>query len=432
MTDGFLWGGINIRKLCRYILGHFWMVIAITIITHLGLDYVDKKTYTPSFTSTAIAAVYPTSSSYRYHTLETIWDVSSKTEDISAMINSDLFQSGFLNQNPSLQDCAIGSSYIENTDLVVLYATSGNPENAFRGIWAALDYYSQFSGKMAGAPEIKVIHGPVAPYPEDGGSRIHNYRLRLSILSGLMMAGLLVLMYISRKTYKTEHSIKKRYDGIRFFSLPFIETGQEHKKGILSKSKRQDPITRLALEIRQVLHKFNKKTLLITFCTEKAEGSAILSALAGELAKQDEKVILIGTESLQFGGTPAIDSSDDKEKNTLSDILQRKCTAKDAMLYSDKLKSYYIQSSSDRFDKSISHSIDDVRRVLSDCLEHADIVLVNGAAWYPFHDSKVWQEAVDATVAVCRQDDDFYAVDKLFNNLQKADTYFAGCVLFGF
>ena len=433
MTDGFHWGGINIRQFSRYFLGNLWMVIAIMIITYLGLGFVDKQTYSPSYTSTAVAAVYPKSSSYRYHTIETVWDLASKTEDISSVLNSDLFESAFHNQDPSLQDCAINSRQIENTDLLVLYATSGSPEIAFKGIRSAVECYSRFSGEMTGVSEIKIILGPEAPYPVTGSSKIQNYRPLLCILSGLMMAGLLLFIYISRKTYKTEHRIKKHYKDIRFFSLPFIESGSEHRKGILSKKKSQEPTKILALEIKQVMHKCDKHTLLVTFPDDKAGGTAILSALAGEIAKQDEKVILVGMESLQDKAAPGIDSAGDMKKNSLREILQQKCTVKDAMLYSEELSVSYIQCSPGSFDEYISYSVDDVRRVLFNCQEQADIVLINGSAWYPFHDAQIWRKAVDATIALCRQDGaDFYTVDKMLRELKEGDAYFAGCVLFGF
>ena len=137
MTDGFLWGGINIRKFRRFFIGNIWMVIAIMIIAYWGLDLVDKHTFTPRYTSAAVVSVYPTSSSYRYHTIETISNLSSKTEDISSVFNSDLFQSGFHNQNSSLQDCTIESVHINYTDLLVLHATSASRETAFKGILAA-------------------------------------------------------------------------------------------------------------------------------------------------------------------------------------------------------------------------------------------------------------------------------------------------------
>ena len=84
-------------------------------------------------------------------------------------------------------------------------------------------------------------------------------------------------------------------------------------------------------------------------------------------------------------------------------------------------------------DEDISYSIDDVKRVLLQCQEQADVVLINGAALYPSHDVQIWHEAADASIALCRQDDaGFFEVDTMLRDLQKGDTYFAGCVLFGF
>ena len=433
MTDDFLWGGINIRKFCRYFIGNIWMVIAVMIIAYLGLSFVDKHTYTPRYTSSAVVAVYPTSSSYRYHTIETISNLSSKTEDSSSVFNSDLFQSGFHNQNPSLQNCTIESLHIAYTDLLVLHATSYSRENAFKGIRAALDYYSQFSGTMTGAPEIKVVLGPEDPYRESGGSKIQNNLLPLCFLSGLMMAGLLLFMYLAKKTYKTERRIRKRYKDVRFFSLPFTISGSKYKKGILSKEYNRKPIKKLALEIKQVLHKCNKNTLLVTSFADREGGTAIVSELAREIADQDENVILIGTEALQQKGAPGPDSSAETEKHTLLDVLQNRCTVAEAMLYSEGLKVHCIPYWPESMDEDISYSIDDVKRVLFDCLKNADVVLVNGTAWYPSHDAQIWQEAVDASIALCRQDDaDFFKVDSMLSDLQKGNAYFAGCVLLGF
>lgn len=426
MTDGFIWGGFNIRKFCRLFLRNFWMVIAIMIITYLGLGFVDKQTYTPQYTSAAVAAVYPVSSSYRYHTIENTYNLSSKTEDMSAVFNSDLFKTGLYDQDPSLQDCVIDCYPIANTDLLVMHATSSNPGNALKGIRAALDYYSQFSEGMAGGEEIKIILGPKEPSLVAGDSKIHNNRSLLCVLSGLMMAGLLLFMYAIRKTYKTDRSIKRRYKNVRFFSLPFIN----YKS---AKKKHQAPIKKLALEIKQVLHKYNKNSLLVEACADEKSVNAFISALAGELAEQNETVILIGTESWQNNGTSGTDVSDGAEKHTILDVLQRKCTVKDAMIYREDLKVQCIPCSPESIDEDISYSIDDVRRVLADCHEQGDIVLVKSAEWYPSHFAKIWKEAADASLALCKQEDaDFFKVDEMLSELQKGDTYFAGCILLGF
>ncbi len=432
MTEGFLWGGINIRKFCKVFIRNIWMVIAVMIIVYLGLGLVDEFTYTPRYTSVAVAAVYPKPSSYR-NTIENISNLSSKTNDISSVFNSDLFQSGFHNYNPSLKDCTIESLHVTCTDLLVLLATSNSQENAFKGIQSALDYYSQFSENLTGAPEIRVILGPKEPHRASEISKIQKYRVYLCFLSGLMMSGLLLFLYLARKTYKTERSIKMRYKDVRFFSLPFMKSGLDYKEKNLTKKNTQEPIKILALEIKQVLHKCNKNTLLVTSFADKEGGTAIISELARELAEQDENVILIGTDVLRHDGALEFDSSDNMEKNTLLDVLQQKCTVKDTLLYREDLKVHCIQCGPDSIDVDLSYSIEHVKRVLFDCVDLADVVLVNGAAWYPTHDAQIWHEAVDASIALCRQDDaDFFKVDRMLSDLQKENTFFAGCVLYGF
>ena len=46
---------------------------------------------------------------------------------------------------------------------------------------------------------------------------------------------------------------------------------------------------------------------------------------------------------------------------------------------------------------------------------------------------QIWKEAASASIVLCKQEDaEFFKVDEMLSDLQKGDTYFAGCVLFGF
>jgi len=432
MTDGFIWGGFNIRKFCRMLLRNFWMIIVFMIITYLSLTLIDKRTYTPRYTSIAVAAVYPMASSYRYHNVETISDLSSKTSVVGSVLNSDMFQLEFHNQNPDLKDFTIDCTQVPNTDLLVMHGTSGNPKNAFEGVQTVVEYYSRFSGDMTGAPEINIILGPEAPYLA-GNSKIRTNRARLCILSGLMMAGLLFLMYVAKTTYKTERCIRKRYKNVRFFSLPLISFGTDKKNGIPSKKNSQEPLKKLAIELKQVLQKCNKKTLFVASYADNKEGAAVLSELARELAEQNRNVLLIDTETRQHDSAPELDLTDDVRTHTFLDLLQQKCTIKDAMFYREKLKVHCIQFAPDSIDENFSYSAADVRRVLCECLGCSDIVIINGTTWYPSHYAQIWNDAVDSSIALCWQDEaDFFKVDKMLNDLQKSNTYFAGCVLLGF
>ena len=248
MTDDFIWGGFNLRKFCKLFFRNLWTIIAVMIITYLGLTLVDKQTDAPSYTSTAVAAVYPVTSHYRYHTIETISDLSSKTGVIASVINSDMFRSEFHNQYPDLEDFTFDCIQVPNTDLLIIRGTCSNPKNAFEGIRTALESSSRISGGMTGNPEC------------------------------------------------------------------------------------------------------NKKTLLASSYAGNKEGTAVLSELARELAEQNEKVILIGTGAGLHEGAPGFVLSDDMKEYTLQDVLQQKCTVKDAMFYSEELSVHCIQFSPESTD----------------------------------------------------------------------------------
>ena len=103
------------------------------------------------------------------------------------------------------------------------------------------------------------------------------------------------------------------------------------------------------------------------------------------------------------------------------------------MFYIEEVKVYCIQCDPDSIGEDISYSVDDARRVLGECLRYTNLVLLDGTAMFSSHYAQIWQEAVDASVALCRSEDaDYFKVDQMLNNLQESDTYFAGCVLSGF
>lgn len=433
MTDGFLRGGINIRKFFRFLLANFWMVIAAMLITYFGLGIIDERTNSPTYTYRAVAAVYPMSSSYRYHTIENSFELSNKTNVIGSVLNSDIFQSEFHNQYPDFQDFTIDCTQIVNTDLLVIHSTSSIAKHAVEGVQTAIDYYSQFSGNVTGNADIKIIFRQNAPSLTTDSSKIQSYRSKLSILSGLIMAGLFLLMHIVKRTYKTEGSIRKRFKNVRFFSLPIIKPGSESKKGFFIKKNCQDPIKKLSLEIKQALYKCGKKTLFVTSYSDEEGGTVFLSKLARELSEQNKNVILIGSNAMQHDITSGPEGSNNIKQHTLQDVLQQQCNVKDALIYSEELKGNCILYDPESIGENISYSVDDARRVLAECREYADLVLVDGASMFSTYYAQIWQEAAGTSIALCRQEDaDYIKVDKMLYNLQKSDTYFVGCVLCGF
>lgn len=433
MTDGFLWGGINLRKFFVFFLKNFWMVIAAMLITYLGLGLLVQRTNSPTYAYRAVAAVYPMSSSYRFHTIENSNDLSNNTYTIGSVFNSDIFQSEFHNQYPDYQDFTIDCTQIEYTDLLVIHTTSTTAKQAIEGIQAIIDFYSQFSGNVTGNADIKILFRQNAPSIAGSSSKIQSYRSIISVFSGLMIAGLILSLYVLKKTYKTEGIIRKRFKNVRFFSLPYIKSGTERKNSLFSKKNNQNSIMKLALEIKQVLYKQGNKSLFVTSFADKAGGTVFLYKLVRELAEQNENIIFIGRNAIQHDDNSGSEESNDIKQNTLQDVMRKQCTVKEALIYSEELKGSCIQYDPESIGEDISYSVDDARCVLAECLGYADLVLIDGTAMFSSHYAHIWQEAADASIALCRQEDAFiFKVDQMLNNLQKLDTNFVGCVLSGF
>ena len=84
-------------------------------------------------------------------------------------------------------------------------------------------------------------------------------------------------------------------------------------------------------------------------------------------------------------------------------------------------------------DDKFSGIADDIKKTLKQAETFVDIVLIDGCIWNESENNRIWREAADTSLAICRQDKaDFYAIDSMMTDLQENDPGFLGCVLYGF
>ena len=94
MSKEMHWGGINGKSLCKAIFADIWMVFAVMVIIYLGLGIAGNLRNTPSYTSSAVVAVYP------FNQMYTLENSSSALETVGAVnevLNSEMFRTGLNN-----------------------------------------------------------------------------------------------------------------------------------------------------------------------------------------------------------------------------------------------------------------------------------------------------------------------------------------------
>ena len=432
MTKELHWGGINGKSLIKAILSDIWMVFAVMTITYLGLGIVGNMRYTPQYTSNTVVAVYPFNKMY---TPEASGDALETVGAVNEVFNSEMFMTGLKARLTESEDFTLYSYQITGTFILMLSASSSDPENAYLTLRTALDYFEEISPHLVGDSHLEILAEPDFPTSPINSSRILKHRLLLTLFMGFAMAGFLVLMYAMRKTYKTSSAIGRYYKNIRFFKVKASapDKGSRIDKKKIGKVPNKDAMRKTALELLQRLRDKDGSSIFVTSAAPDEDKSDIIVCLARELEDFGKSVIVIETDSENSELAEYINMSDDQPGCMISDFLQDKAVLESVVNDVPDLNIKVIFA--DRIDAQddFSDVTKDVGKILQQAEELADVILVDGCIWTESRDELIWEEAVDTSLAICKQDKaDFYAVDRMMAGLQGNNSDFLGGVLYGF
>ena len=432
MTNELHWGGINGKSLCKAILSDIWMVIAVMIITYLGLGIAAGMKDTPLYTSNSVVAVYPFNKMY---TLENSSDALETVSAVNEVFNSDMFLTGLKDRLSEPEGFSLYSQQINGTFMLMLTASSASPENAYQTLRTALDYYEEISPHLVGDSHLEILTEPDFPTAVSNSSKILQYRPLLTLFMGFAMAGFLALMYAVRKTYKTSSAIGRYYKNIRFFKVKASapDKGSRTNKKKSGKVPNREAMKKTALELLQMLRAKNGSSIFVTSASNNEGKEDITLSLAREMAAFGKSVIVIETDSENSELAEYIGISDEQPRYTISDFLQDKADFNSVLanLPEDNVKVIFA----DKIDvqDDFSDMANDVGKILEQAEKLADVILVDGCIWTGSRDELIWKKEADTTLAICRQDKaDFFAIDRMMTDLRENNPDFLGCVLYGF
>ena len=411
MRDELHWGGINLKSLCKALVFNIWMVFAVMIITYIGLGIVGNMKYTPSYTSNTVVAVYP------FNKMYTLEDTSGALQTVTAVnevLNSDMFKEGLGERLEEPVDFSLYSHQIDSTYLLMLSASSSSPDNAYKILRTALDYYGEISSHIVGDSHLSVVTEPNFPTSVSNESGILRRRPLLTLLMGFAMAGFLVLMYVMRRTYKTSSAIRHYYKDVRFFkvkaSVDKLNRRNKKRSGLVPD---QEAMRRTALELWQMLRAKNGNSVFLTSAARDEGKTDITVSLAREMARAGKTVAILETDP----------------ENT--DIQERVGKESSADIPDQSIRVVFADKTN--MPDDLHSMAESVEKILEQARENADIILIDGCIWAGSGDERIWKDAADISLAICRQDKaNFYAIDRMMTDLQDNDPGVPGCVLYGF
>ena len=432
MSKEMHWGGINGKSLCKAVVSDIWMILAVMVITYIGLGIAGNMRNTPSYTSSAVVAVYPFNQMF---TLEASSSALDTVSAVNEVLNSEMFVTGLNNRLAEPADYSLYSRQINGTFILMLSVSSSSPENAYLILRSALDYYGEISSHLVGNSRLEILTGPDFPLSASYSSGILKRRPLLTLFMGFITCAFLVLMYAMRKTYKTTSAIQRCYQDVRFFRITASASDKRsrRKNERSGNTANQEMTRKTAMEVLQMLRMKKDSSVFVTSAAQNEGKTEVAVSLARELAGFGKSVLILVTDSENTDISEHFGESEILPVQTLSALMQDGAAFESVADAIPNRSIKVIFANHNRQDDFAPYMAEIVRRILEQAKKLFDVILVDGCIWSVSEDDQIWREAADASLAVCRQDKaDFFAIDRMMTDLRENDPGFLGCVLYGF
>lgn len=343
--------GINLRNidlfsLLKDLIRGFWiiMIVAVmgTIVTHAYI----KSSFVPQYTSSSIYVVTPKQSSGYVYTNKRL--AQSVITVFQNLLNSDIMKNR-IRSDLHLKDLDItmSVSLIEETNLMKVLVTTGDPIISFRAIQAIMDNYSELSGYLTSDAVFDQLEAPnVATHP-DNSLTPRKKSVTMGIICGFFTMLLLAALSIMRRTIKTEAAVEEQLETNLLGTIYHERKNRTVKARIVQSVKAlliTSPIIttkfiesinniRIRIEYENERNQ-NKNTVLISSVCENEGKSTVALNIALSLAKEGKKVIVIDADMRK----PAMYKMLDIPKTEVVDmikLLQGECGLDEVMYHDD-------------------------------------------------------------------------------------------------
>ena len=437
--------GINLRNidlfsLLKDLIRGFWiiMIVAVmgTIVTHAYI----KSSFVPQYTSSSIYVVTPKQSSGYVYTNKRL--AQSVITVFQNLLNSDIMKNR-IRSDLHLKDLDItmSVSLIEETNLMKVLVTTGDPIISFRAIQAIMDNYSELSGYLTSDAVFDQLEAPnVATHP-DNSLTPRKKSVTMGIICGFFTMLLLAALSIMRRTIKTEAAVEEQLE------TNLLGTIYHERKNRTVKAKIVQSVKALLITSPIITTKFiesinniririeyenernqNKNTVLISSVCENEGKSTVALNIALSLAKEGKKVIVIDADMRK----PSMYKMLDIPKTEVVDmikLLQGECGL-DEVMYHDDIGIDLIMpikghSSTYEFMKSGA-----MKDLIRKCKKMADYVIIDTSPMSMVSDTEALVDLVDLSLLVIRQDFSYERdIINCINVMNDAECKFLGCVL---
>lgn len=425
----------------REILKNWWVVLCWMAAMLLGATGVGNLLYTPQYTASSTLVI-------RMMGADAYTSLTQTTQ--MTAVYSEIFQSDALRNLVSESigepvEGTISCTQIEETNLLVLSATSPTPRQAYLFIQAALRNYEEVAGYVFTDAALEVVQEPSVPESPSNASFLVSRRWELTLLAGLAAAGLITLIYLLRRTVKAASSASSLLDGNILGTIPFekkqvITHGEKGKKEVpalllnspLVSMDFAEASRRMATRLESHMRRKNCKVLLVCSVEENEGKSTVAANIALALGEHGREVLLLDGDLRK----PAQFKVFDRREETgvsFSDVLEgsvplERCLTKNGNSAVWELFQYKAVS---RAGELLSRP--QLHQALEELRGRMDVIVVDCPPIVAAADAEIWMHQADTVALVVRQDSsDIRVINDTVDLIWKSAGDFAGIVLNAF
>lgn len=433
---------ISLQGAARQVLKNWWVVVCLALAVFFGSTGLGILTYAPEYTASS-TLVIRVKGSDAYTSL-------AQTTQMTA-VYSEVFQSSALrnlisNSIGEEVEGNISCSQIEETNLLVLSATSSTPRQAYLLIHSALQNYEQVAGYVFTDAALEIVQEPSVPETPSNESFLIAHRVELTVLAALGAAALIVLIYLLRNTVKVAAKASSLLDGKVLGTVPYekkqVASGRTTRKtkGVpallltspLVSMSFAEANRRAATRLEAHLQHKQYQVLLVASVEENEGKSTVAANIALALAEHGKRVLLIDGDFRKPAQYKIFDRRNTKQPS-FSDVVAGKLSWDQAAVENEKtgvLELFQFKILKNPVALLNSKKLEDVMVALRSEMNY---IIIDCSPVAVAADAELWMHHVDTVALVVRQDRaDVRVINDTVDLIWKSCEDFSGFILNAF
>lgn len=302
---------IDLMRLAKGVLKyfrHFWaLVLVLTILGGCFMGWRSARSYRPSYQADAVFSV-----SINYNNGDDnysfYYDSAAAGQAAASfpyIMNMDVTRELICQRlGKDYINGAITAKSIAGTNLFRLVVTSGDPQDAYDILLAAMEVYPQISRRVIGETQLVMTREPVLPQTPVNVRQWKRPAMMGAAAGFLLGMGVLVVLTILRKTVVTVEDVKKLANLNCLSRIPEVRIkrrkSNNHTGLVITRQRTetsfQEAIRLLRVRLLRALGGENEKIVLFTSSVPSEGKTSLAVNTALTLAKHNNKVLLVDAD----------------------------------------------------------------------------------------------------------------------------------------